>query len=139
MSLDNKIKKEIKKIKNILVVDDDQIVLDYIDLILNGNGYSCHPVANGEVALRYAKEHPVDLAIIDIHMPGMDGLELIREFRTIAPSLPVVAISGGALFGDTMFLTAAERFGAVGCLVKPVNETDLISVVHRVEAGPRGS
>ncbi len=57
------------KINHVLVVDDDPIISDYISLILSSNDFSCATASRGAEAIDYVKNNPVDLSVIDIHMP----------------------------------------------------------------------
>lgn len=123
----------IKKLENVLIVDDDEFVTSFIQIILSSQGYNCHSVDNAQSAIDFAKANDVDISIIDIHMPRMDGLELLQKLRVDQPSMPVVAMSGGGRNGSSIFLRAAKRFGASECLTKPINDTELVSVVRNVE------
>jgi CheY-like chemotaxis protein len=81
-----------------------------------------------------------DLAIVDIFMPGMNGLETIKVFRESAPTLPVIAISG-YVFRDASepapdFLRMAVDLGAAACLRKPFTGTQLLEAVAACKVAP---
>jgi CheY-like chemotaxis protein len=120
---------------SILVVDDDHVVRTTISIILKQNGYTVLEAVDGKDAVRQAKNKTTLLMIVDLFMPNMDGLETIREVRRLAPSLPILAISGStALTGVPMpdLLRAAVAFGAVSTLPKPFRASELLSAVRSV-------
>ena len=78
----------------ILIVDDDKAVRTAIQVLLEHEGFEVVVVENGRSAIEAATKTSIDAAIVDIVMPGMDGLETIKAFDRSAPGVPVVAISG---------------------------------------------
>jgi chemotaxis protein histidine kinase CheA/CheY-like chemotaxis protein len=77
----------------VLVVDDSPIVREVVTEILRGGGFEVHPVPDGPTALDYIDGHPVDVAVLDVDMPGMNGLELLRRIRLRPQRLPVVMLT----------------------------------------------
>jgi DNA-binding NarL/FixJ family response regulator len=65
-------------------------------------------------------------------MPGMEGIETIRELRRDGPTAPIIAISGGS---DPIYLRAAARLGATASPEKPFSANDLLALVHNLLAG----
>src|SRR5476651_904752 len=80
----------------ILVIDDDLAIRSVLLLLLERQGYQTVVAENGRSGLSILEAGDVDLLIIDIFMPEMDGLETIRRVRQISPALPIIVISGGA-------------------------------------------
>ncbi|MDQ2654086.1 MAG: response regulator [Chloroflexota bacterium] len=77
----------------ILVVEDDAAVREVILEVLTDEGYQTHSAVDGEQALTIASEQHIDLLLTDGLMPRMDGPELVRRLRALAPELPVVLVS----------------------------------------------
>ena len=93
----------------------------------------------GKEALRLAKAEPPDAIVTDILMPECDGFELITTFRRDRPKLPILAVSGGRLFGAVDLLDVAARLGAHATLVKPFDIQALIDWIAKVvEHAPEG-
>ena len=96
---------------------------------LNGAGHTVHEASDGRGALEaYYRLRPA-LVITDIVMPDMEGIEMIRELHREAPTIPILAISGG---GPPVYLRAATGLGATAALAKPFGVAELLSVVERL-------
>ena len=70
--------------KNVLIVDDEKEIVELIDLYLRDKGYTIEKAFNGLDALEIIKNKSIDLAIVDIMIPGIDGYSLIKEIRMIS-------------------------------------------------------
>ena len=113
----------------ILVVDDDDSIRQYLVRLLRSGGYEVLPASGGREALRLVHANAdICLALIDIVMPDMDGLETLAEVRKVAPLLPVVMLSA---LGQAGTIVKAMKAGANDYLVKPFEETELESAVGR--------
>jgi CheY-like chemotaxis protein len=117
----------------ILVVDDDKAVRTAIQTILEHNGFDVAVAEDGRAGVEAIKAETFDVIIVDIFMPGMDGLETIRLFNNHAPEVPVIAISG-FMFRDSAkpapnFLSMATKLGAAYSLAKPFRPKDLLRAV----------
>ena len=119
----------------ILVVDDNAGLADVIRRVLEGGGHEVRVATTGLDGARRYREQPADLAIIDIHMPEMDGLELLVQFRALAPGMPVIVMSGGVQTGGLNLLGDARLLGAFATLAKPFSVDELLGVVGRALAG----
>jgi two-component system, chemotaxis family, chemotaxis protein CheY len=120
-----------KMAKVILTVDDSPSIRLMMKLTLTAEGYEVAQASDGIEALEYARAHVADLVLTDINMPGMDGLELIRELRMLpdyksVPMLILTTESGQ----DRKQLGKAS--GATGWLVKPFNNQQLLATIGRV-------
>ncbi len=115
----------------ILVVDDEGGLADALRRVLERDGHEVRVAASGLEGARRYREQPADLAIIDIHMPEMDGLELLVQLRTVAPAMPVIVMSGGAQTGGLDLLGDARLLGAFATLAKPFSIDELLGAVAR--------
>jgi response regulator NasT len=106
----------------ILIVDDDQLLLDFLGEVLGHAGYDVLKAGSAEQALQFIAQREPDLALLDIHMPGMNGLELAKQLHATS-SVPFMFLSGR---GDADAGKQAASYGAVGFLVKPVDEKHLM-------------
>ena len=102
----------------ILIVDDDKAVRTAIQVLLEYEGFEVVVVENGRSAIEAAAKASIDAAIVDIVMPGMDGLETIRGIRQMLPTVRIVAMSGGGRSGEGV-LDRALGVGATVILDKP--------------------
>jgi CheY-like chemotaxis protein len=121
-----------ERIERILVVDDEQPVCDALALLLRQEGYNVVAAAGGHTAVEAIEVFTFDFLIVDIFMPGMNGLETIRVFRANAPDVPIIAMSGyasGSGFVDTDFFRTAMDYGATCCLRKPFGREQLIDAI----------
>ncbi len=114
--------------KNILVADDQQEVCDLIKQMLEIEGYTIFQACNGKEALAVVKNSPVDVAILDIKMPVMDGIEALKKIKQMDTSIEVLITTGYADF-KTLKQTV-DDYGAFDYLSKPFNRDELIHVVH---------
>jgi CheY-like chemotaxis protein len=119
---------------HILVIDDDTSVRIAIRMLLEHEGYSVTLAEDGRSGLEAIETTaPLDLVLIDIFMPGMDGLETIKSLHARVPDLPIVAMSGFMFRGSSApapdFLTMATQLGATRSLHKPFRPRELMQAV----------
>jgi putative nucleotidyltransferase with HDIG domain len=116
--------------KTVMVVDDDEAVLHYLGDTLTSGGYDCRMFPDGPAALGWlaSGEEHVDLLLSDINMPGMNGLDLLRNVKTVAPDLPFILVSG---LCDLPMAQGALRAGATDYLLKPVGPEELLGLVSK--------
>ena len=112
---------------SILFVDDNPQLVDIHSTYLREMGYTVMTAEDGQVALDMLDEHPFDLLITDVVMPGKEGFETIMEVLTKFPSMPIIAISGGGRIGARDYLALAMSMGAQATLSKPFSA----SALHR--------
>jgi DNA-binding response OmpR family regulator len=119
----------------ILVVDDDPHVCQAIRAWLKHLGYRVSIADGGVDGLAALDNGTFDLMIVDVVMPNMSGFESIRMFHRRAPTVPLIAISGGALLDPEMFepdfLRLASKLGATRCLRKPFKPATLLAVIDQ--------
>jgi CheY-like chemotaxis protein len=116
----------------ILVVDDETHVRDALAALLRHEGYHVVVAESGHVAVEAIEAFTFDSIIVDIFMPGMNGLETIKIFRENAPSVPIIAMSGyasGSGFVDNDFFRTAMEFGATCCMRKPFSREQLLDAI----------
>ncbi len=116
---------------SIMVVDDDPQILRLLGTMLQQQGARVMLESNPRQGLEKLKANPVDVLFTDLRMPGFDGLDLIREARTVLPSLAAVVISG---FGSLDSSVSAFRLGAVDFLTKPFSSTQIAGALARASA-----
>jgi two-component system nitrogen regulation response regulator NtrX len=117
---------------SVLVVDDEAAIRDSLHMILEYEGYRVDEAANGSQALAKVGERAPDALLLDIKMPEMDGLELLRALRERGYDMPVLMISGHA---DVAAAVEATRRGAFDFFEKPLQrERVLLSLRNAVEA-----
>ena len=120
---------------SILIADDDASNREVLTYYLRRQGYDVHPVPGGEEALAAIAERRFQLVLLDVVMPGLDGLEALRRIRALhAPrDLPVILFTG--LDAADAFETAGE-LGANAWLAKPYQLADLLAAVRGQIASP---
>lgn len=116
--------------KTVVVVDDDATMREYLSETLATGGYACETFPSGVAALGWlaSAQQPVDLLLSDINMPGMNGLDLLRTVKAVAPQLPFILVSGAC---DLPAAQGALRAGATDYLLKPVRPADLLGLVSK--------
>ena len=120
---------------SILIADDDASNREVLSYYLRRQGYDVHAVADGERALAAVAERPFALVLLDVVMPGLDGLEALRRIRLThgASELPVILFTG--LDAPDAFDTAGD-LGANAWLAKPYQLADLLAAVRGQIAAP---
>ena len=106
----------------LLVVDDESYVRNFLREELSREGFTISTVSNGADAIVAAAEHPYDAIVLDMLMPGLDGIQVIRVLRKIIPGTPIIGLTGYVGRG---YMAQASAFGVV-CLSKPVVIVDLL-------------
>jgi two-component system nitrogen regulation response regulator GlnG len=118
---------------DILVVDDDHQLRQSFKKLLVAEGHTVRTAANGEAALESVRESLPDLVIMDIRMPGMDGLEAFRRMHDIEPRLPVIIMTA---YGTTETAIEATKLGAFEYVLKPFEIPDILNLIGQaLEAG----
>lgn len=113
----------------ILIVDDSRELSDIICEYMEANGYKADTTTESLDALRLISANGYDLVVSDIHMPGMDGLELMAQIKARYPGLPVVLITG---YSVSEARKIAMEKGADDFIGKPFHMKEIFDVVTRV-------
>ena len=115
------------KIKDkILIVEDEQSISNFISMVLNANGYDTIIVGSGEEALTMIASHCPDLIVLDLGLPDMDGMEVLKSVRKWS-NLPVVVVSARNHEHDKV---EALDYGADDYLVKPFGTSELLARIR---------
>jgi DNA-binding response OmpR family regulator len=113
---------------HILVVDDEPVARQSLTDILRLEGYTVNSVPNGQAAVEYVRTHPVELMIVDLRMPGMDGLEVVQVVNQISPETEVVLLTA---FGTTESAIQALRLRIHDYLLKPAPPAAVVNSVKK--------
>lgn len=116
---------------SILVVDDEQIVRDLFVKILRGEEYRVVTAQDGEEAIEKVKKMPFDIVFLDIKMPGMDGVEVLKEIKELSPQTQVFMMTA---FEVPRKVENALSSGASGSLFKPFDVGEVVDIVKRGRA-----
>jgi FixJ family two-component response regulator len=111
----------------LLMVDDDELLVKVVSSELMERGFEVETLTEPTATLEFLINMPVDLMLLDLKMPGMDGLTLLQEVEQMSPDLPVIILTG---HGDLSSAAEAMRHGAVGYLQKPVKMEQLTGAIH---------
>ena len=112
----------------VLVVDDDPLTRSLLSLALQAHAFEVIPAGDAGTALEQVRSEAPEIVILDLRLPGLDGMEALRRFKEIAPELPVVILTG---YGDVPSAVEAMRLGAYDFLTKPVEPAKVLVVVRR--------
>lgn len=113
--------------RRILIADDEPDVRGVLRRILERAGYQVVETVDGQQALRAAEQQAPDLLLMDLAMPGMDGIQVLRELRLRRTGLPVIAYSGAP--ANDVTLNTARDLGAVAVLGKPFETAALLFAI----------
>jgi DNA-binding NtrC family response regulator len=125
---------------HILVVDDERNIRNNLSMVLEAGGYKVDKASNGDDALLRVKEGLYDIAFVDIQMPKMDGLELLRYLRGLRPKMPVVMLTA---YGTVGRAVEAMKLGAVDFMEKPFDPKAVLllceEILQREKIGMSGT
>jgi DNA-binding response OmpR family regulator len=115
----------------ILIIDDEAALRHTLARILQQAGFEVTTAANGQEGLNLLAQHPFDLVYLDIHIPDMNGMEILKAVHTKLPDLPVVLFTAQP---DLNSALEALRQGATDYLLKPLQPQNLIDRTHTILA-----
>lgn len=112
----------------VLVVEDNEMNMQLVEYLLEEGGYRILKASTGEEALELAKANVPDLILMDIHLPGMDGLSVVRQLKDDprTSTRPVLALTAHAMRGDR------DRFIEAGCdgyISKPIDVANFLTAI----------
>jgi two-component system, NtrC family, nitrogen regulation response regulator NtrX len=113
--------------KTILVVDDENSIVQTLSGILQDEGFEVISARDGESALQVVEEEAPDLVLLDISLPGMDGLEVLQQLKEHQPLLPIIMVSA---YGNVENAVKATRLGAYDFIEKPPHADKIILTVR---------
>lgn len=112
----------------VLVIDDEEAFTSNIAKLLAKRGYSVRVVNDGDSAIRAAEEDSYDVAILDLRMPGMDGIETLRHLKRKSPLLEVIMLTG---HGSVESGIQGMALGAFDYVMKPIHLEDLVERISQ--------
>ena len=112
----------------ILVVDDEEKFVDYLSKRLINQGYDVSTSLNGEDAIEKVKQFNYDVVILDVLMPGIDGIEALREIKGLKPLTEVIMLTGHASVESGI---EGMKLGAYDYLMKPCETQELVSKINK--------
>jgi two-component system response regulator ResD len=123
----------------VLVVDDEPTIADVVGRYLERAGYAATQVGDGYRAVAAVRDHRPDLVVLDLMLPGLDGLEVMRRIRALGPEPPAIILLTAR--GQETDRVVGLRLGADDYVVKPFSPAELVArvdaVLRRVDTAPR--
>ncbi len=119
----------------VMVVDDDKLISDLISICLSHHGFEVCAPASAAAALTEIARSPPDILLLDIRMPGLDGLSVLKTLRdcAVGGDMRVLMLTGE---DDLHFVCTAQQLGACGYLVKPFVPDRLVATVRKMLDDP---
>jgi CheY-like chemotaxis protein len=128
---------------SILIIDDDRLVRETTAILLRNKGHQVSVAENGRAGIEAARGGAFDIAIVDLFMPDMDGMQVMKAVREQDPNILMIAASGFMFNGNCPsmpgFKDMAAEAGAVATLYKPFRPHDVIHAVETALATRRDS
>ena len=112
---------------SVLVIDDEEIMREILETLLTREGYDVRLAVSGAEGVELAKAHAFDAAVVDVMMPGMDGLQTLAELKKLDDDLPVVMITA---FASVETAISAMKSGAFDYITKPFKNDEVLVVVR---------
>ena len=113
--------------ESILIVDDDAGPRESLRMILKPI-YEVHTAQNGQEAITFISQKKVDLVTLDLNMPGLPGIEVLKKIQKLQPDIKVIIVTGYGTLGNAR---EAIRYGAGNFISKPFNVADIIAIVSK--------
>jgi YesN/AraC family two-component response regulator len=113
---------------SILIVDDEAGPRESLRMILKPI-YEVHTAQNGQEAITFISQKKVDLVTLDLNMPGLPGIEVLKKIKKLQPDIKVIIVTGYGTMGNAR---EAIRYGAGNFISKPFNVADIIAIVSKV-------
>lgn len=121
---------------SLLLADDNFALRERLAQAFRDRGYEVRTAGNYDEAMQLARQEPPEMAVVDLKMPGPNGLELVRDLKELDPAMEVLVLTG---FGSIATTVDAIRLGAVNYLPKPADADEILAAFSRqgasVESG----
>lgn len=114
-----------EKSPNILVIDDDRVLLDFFGKVFKKLGFQVALVDNGKEAINLARKTTLDIVLLDIKMPGIDGISVLKEIKAQDPDIEVIIMTGYASLDSAL---EALKYGAFDYIQKPFDKLDQVVI-----------
>lgn len=115
-----------------LIVDDDEVFRDRLCRALQARGWETNAAADGAGALELADKCSPDLAIVDLRLPGMGGLEIVRGLRDLDETICIIVLTG---YGSIATALTATKLGASHYLSKPADTDQILTAYQKIASG----
>jgi two-component system response regulator RegA len=115
-----------------LVVDDDDVFRQRLCRAFENHGWEAIGAADGAAALRLAAASSPDLAVVDLRLPGMSGLDIVRELRNLDETICIIMLTG---YGSIATAITATKLGASHYLSKPADADQILSAYRKISEG----
>lgn len=113
--------------KRILIIDDDEDILETLQSLLKKKGFDAVTANSGSAAIKKAASEPINLALIDIVLPDIEGTQLLRKLKPTVPKMRKIILTGHATLDNAV---NAVNLGADAYLMKPVNPKELLRIIE---------
>jgi DNA-binding NtrC family response regulator len=120
----------------VLIVDDEEELVSALEERLRLRGFQARGVTTGADALAFVEREPCDVVLLDVKMPGLGGLEVIRRIKEARPDVEVILLTG---HGSAVSVEEGMEAGAFAYLMKPVKIDDLAHTLRAAGANRRGA
>jgi two-component system, OmpR family, response regulator CpxR len=114
----------------VLLVDDEEQFVDVLAQRLQTRGFTVSTAFNGDDAIALVEEHDVDVVILDVQMPGRNGIEALQEIKRIRPITEVIMLTG---HGTVETAIQGMKLGAYDYLMKPTDTTELVEKITKAQ------
>ena len=114
--------------KKILIIDDDEMHLVLVRQILDSEGCTVLSTADGPHGITLFRDHRPDLVLLDLGLPSMNGIDVLKEIRKIDRGAKVIVVTG---YASTETVNIAERHGAIEVLQKPIEFKEFLEKIRR--------
>jgi DNA-binding NtrC family response regulator len=112
----------------VLIIDDDEMHLVMVRQILDSESMTFFSTADGPHGIKLFSEHRPDLVLLDMGLPSMSGIDVLKEIKKLDANAKVIVVTG---YGSSDVAKAAERFGAYGFIQKPVDMKTFVAVINQ--------
>ncbi|WCM61567.1 response regulator [Paenibacillus polymyxa] len=114
--------------KKVLIVDDQNGIRILLMEVFGSEGYETFQAANGKIALEIVEKEPPDLVLLDMKIPGMDGLEILKHLKTMNPDIKVIMMTA---YGEMDMIKEATELGALMHFTKPFDIDEMRIAVNK--------